>query len=108
MVGSNLGANTVFCDVDPHTLNLDPDKLETLITPWTKAIVPVHLFGQCCEMDKICEIAQQNGVAVIVDCAHYPIGRRSGLQARMFPVHPRLTDQAIDYMADAIIELAND
>jgi len=45
---STLGARLVFCDVDPRTLNLDPAKLETLITPKTRAIVPVHLAGQCC------------------------------------------------------------
>jgi perosamine synthetase len=74
MAFSDLGAKIVFCDVDPRTLNLDPEKLEALITPRTKAIVPVHLFGQCCEMDKICEIAQRHGVAVIEDCAHNPGG----------------------------------
>jgi len=74
MAFSTLGAKIVFCDVDPRTLNLDPHKLEALITPRTKAIVPVHLFGQCCEMDKICEIAGWHGIAVIEDCAHNPGG----------------------------------
>ncbi len=74
MAFSALGAKIVFCDVDPRTLNLDPHKLEALITPKTKAIVPVHLFGQCCEMDKICEIAGRHGIAVIEDCAHNPGG----------------------------------
>ena len=74
MAFSTLGAKIVFCDVDPRTLNLDPHKLEALITPRTRAIVPVHLFGQCCEMDKICEIAGRHGIAVIEDCAHNPGG----------------------------------
>jgi len=74
MAFSALGAKIVFCDVDPRTLNLDPHILEALITPKTKAIVPVHLFGQCCEMDKICEIAGRHGIAVIEDCAHNPGG----------------------------------
>ena len=79
---SVLGAKMVFCDVDPRTLNLDPAKLEALITPKTRAIVPVHLAGQCCAMDRIMEIARRRGVKVIEDCAHNPggsyLGRKSG------------------------------
>jgi perosamine synthetase len=79
---STLGAKLAFCDVDPRTLNLDPAKLEALITPRTKAIVPVHLAGQCCAMDRIMEIAGRRGVAVIEDCAHTPgaeyLGRKAG------------------------------
>ncbi len=81
MAFSVLGARIVFCDVNPKTLNLDPAKLEGLITPKTKAIVPVHLFGQCCEMDKICEIARRYGVVVIEDCAHNPGGEYLGLKS---------------------------
>jgi dTDP-4-amino-4,6-dideoxygalactose transaminase len=79
---SVLGARLVFCDVDPRTLNLDPDRLEALITPRTKAIVPVHLAGQCAAMDRIMAIARKHGVAVIEDCAHTPgaeyLGRKAG------------------------------
>jgi dTDP-4-amino-4,6-dideoxygalactose transaminase len=79
---SVLGARIVFCDVDPRTLNMDPAKLEALITPKTRAIVPVHLAGQCCAMDRIMEIARRRGVKVIEDCAHNPggsyLGRKSG------------------------------
>ena len=75
---SALGAKIVFCDVEPHTLNLDPNKLEEMITPRTKAIVPVHLYGQCSEMDKIMEIANKHGIVVIEDCAHNPGGEYSG------------------------------
>jgi perosamine synthetase len=79
---STLGAKIVFCDVNPRTLNLDPDKLEACITSKTKAIVPVHLYGQCCEMDKIMKIADRHGIVVIEDCAHNPggeyLGKKSG------------------------------
>jgi perosamine synthetase len=79
---STLGAAIVFCDVDPRTLLMDPDRLETLITGRTRAIVPVHLAGQCCPMDRIMEIARRRGVAVIEDCAHVPgasyLGRAAG------------------------------
>ena len=81
MAFSSLGARIVFCDVDPHTLNLDPNKLEALITPRTKAIVPVHLFGQCCRMDAICEIAGRHGIPVIEDCAHNPGGEYLGVKS---------------------------
>jgi perosamine synthetase len=82
MAFSSLGANIVFCDIDPKTLNMDPAKLEAKITKRTKLIVPVHLFGQCCRMDEIMAIARRRGVLVAEDCAHNPgseyKGRRSG------------------------------
>jgi perosamine synthetase len=84
---SSLGARMIFCDVDPRTLNMDPAKLEALITPRTRAIVPVHLAGQCCDMDAIMAVARRRGVRVIEDCAHNPggswQGRRSGALADM-------------------------
>src|SRR3989304_5924860 len=64
------GATPRFIDVRPDTLNLDESKLETLITPRTKAIVPVHYAGVGCEMDKILAIANQYGIAVVEDNAH--------------------------------------
>lgn len=73
-----LGAEVVFCDVDPRTLCMDPAHLEKLITPATKAIVPVHLYGQCCDMDGIMAIAKKHGVTVIEDCAHNPGGSFGG------------------------------
>jgi perosamine synthetase len=78
---SVLGAKVVFCDINPRTFNLDPDKLEALITPKTRAIVLVHLFGQCCEMDRICEIARRHGVAVVEDAAHNPGGEYLGVKS---------------------------
>ncbi|MCX7029693.1 MAG: DegT/DnrJ/EryC1/StrS family aminotransferase [Spirochaetes bacterium] len=82
---SALGARIVFCDVDPRSLNMDPGRLEALITPKTRAIVPVHLAGQCCAMDRIMEIARRRKVAVIEDCAHNPggsyLGRKAGALA---------------------------
>jgi len=63
------GARPVFVDIDKRTFNLDPSKIEALITPRTKAIVAVHLFGQCAEMDTINEIAAKHKLAVIEDAA---------------------------------------
>lgn len=64
-----LGAKPVFADIDPRTFNLDPDKVEELITDRTKAIVPVHLFGQPAEMDSMVAIAEKYDLAVIEDNA---------------------------------------
>jgi len=72
------GAKPVFCDIRPDTLNLDEKKLEALITPRTKAIVPVHYAGVGCEMDAIMEIANRHGIAVIEDNAHGLFGKYKG------------------------------
>lgn len=73
-----LGAKCVFCDVDERTLCMDPTKLEALITDKTKAIVPVHLYGQCADMDAINQIARKYNIPVIEDCAHNPGGEYHG------------------------------
>jgi len=72
------GARPVFCDIRPDTLNLDEAKLEGLITPRTRAIVPVHYAGVGCEMDAILEIAGRHGVAVVEDNAHGLFGKYRG------------------------------
>lgn len=64
-----LGARPVFVDIDPKTFNVDPRSIEAAITPKTKAIVAVHLFGQCAEMDAINSIAVEHGLKVIEDAA---------------------------------------
>ena len=69
------GAKPVFVDVRPDTLNLDETKLEALITPKTKAILPVHYAGVGCEMDAILEIAHRHAVPVVEDNAHGLFGK---------------------------------
>ena len=66
---ARLGARPVFVDIDAKTFNLDSTKIETKITSRTKAIMPVHLFGQCAEMGPIMEIVQGKGIHVIEDAA---------------------------------------
>jgi dTDP-4-amino-4,6-dideoxygalactose transaminase len=64
------GITPVFCDIDKRTFNIDPDKIEALITPNTSAIMPVHVYGRPCETEKIQSIADKYGLKVIYDAAH--------------------------------------
>jgi len=64
-----LGATPVFVDIDPQTFNLDPAKMEALLSPRTKAIVPVNLFGQAADMDPILDLAERHGLYVVEDNA---------------------------------------
>jgi dTDP-4-amino-4,6-dideoxygalactose transaminase len=62
-----LGASPVFCDIDPVSYNLDPQAVDAAVTPRTRAILPVHLFGQCAEMEPLWRIAGHAGVPIIED-----------------------------------------
>ncbi|MEX0611992.1 MAG: DegT/DnrJ/EryC1/StrS family aminotransferase [Pirellulales bacterium] len=64
-----VGAKPVFVDIDPRTYNLDPSLIASAITPRTKAILPVHLFGQPCDMHPLLETASTHCLAVVEDCA---------------------------------------
>lgn len=64
------GIKPVFVDIDPETLNLDPEKIEAAITPQTTAILPVHVYGQPCNNERIQSIADRYGLRVIYDAAH--------------------------------------
>jgi len=70
MPAVTLGAKIVFCEVDPKNLNMDPEDFRKKITPRTKAVIPVHLWGLPCEMDEIIAIARENNIAVIEDACH--------------------------------------
>ena len=63
------GAKPVFVDIEPEFFTIDPNLIETAITPRTKAIIPVHIYGQPCDISAILEIASRHGVKVIEDCA---------------------------------------
>jgi dTDP-4-amino-4,6-dideoxygalactose transaminase len=72
------GAQPIFIDIRPDTLNLDETQLERLITPRTKAIVPVHYGGVGCELDAIMKIAERHDIAVVEDNAHGLFGKYKG------------------------------
>jgi dTDP-4-amino-4,6-dideoxygalactose transaminase len=66
---ARLGATTIFVDIDPKTYNIDPAQIDKKITKRTKAIIPVHLYGQSADMDPIMEIAKKHDLVVIEDGA---------------------------------------
>ena len=81
---SRLHARPVFVDVSPDTFNLDPMQLAETITPRTKAILPVHLFGQCANMESINEVGGNHGIPVIEDACQAIGATRNGTRAGAF------------------------
>ena len=89
------GARAVFCDIDLDTFAMDPERIEEKITERTKAIIPVHLFGLCADMEKIREVAQRRNLLIVEDAA-CALGARIGGRhagtfgaAGCFSFHPR-------------------
>jgi len=76
-----LGAEIDFVDIDPVTYNIDPALIEEKITDRTKAIAPVHMYGQCCDMDSILATARKHGLAVVEDACHAVGGEYRGRRA---------------------------
>lgn len=76
-----LGGKPVFVDIDPKTFTIDPTKIEEKITPRTKAIIPVHLFGQVADMDAILGLAQKYNIAIVEDAAQAIGATYKGLKA---------------------------
>jgi len=76
----HVGAKPVFVDVDPETGNINAELIEAAITPCTKAIMPVHLYGQMCDMKRLKAIADEHRLKVIEDCAHCIEGERDDIR----------------------------
>jgi dTDP-4-amino-4,6-dideoxygalactose transaminase len=79
---ARLGARPVFVDIDPRSYNLDPSRVADAITPRTKVIIPVHLYGQCAQMDSLLDVGERRGIAIVEDAAQAigatDNGRRAG------------------------------
>jgi perosamine synthetase len=73
-----LGARPVFCESDPRTMMLDPEDVRRKITPRTKAIIAVHLWGWVCDMDALMKIHEETGIAIVEDCSHAHGGSYKG------------------------------
>lgn len=80
----HAGAKPVLVDIDPHTWNIDCDKIEEKINPQTKCIIPVHFAGRLCDMEKITELARLYNLFVVEDCAHAIETERMGKKAGTF------------------------
>lgn len=80
-VVSRIHATPVFVDIQADTFNIDPEQIEKKITSRTKAIIPVHLFGQCADMEKILDVANRHGVRVIEDACQAIGAARNGHKA---------------------------
>jgi dTDP-4-amino-4,6-dideoxygalactose transaminase len=80
----HAGATPVLADVDPSSMNIDPDRVQEKVTPRTRALIPVHFAGRPCEMDRLMEIAGRSRLKVIEDCAHAIETRYRGRPAGSF------------------------
>ena len=78
------GATPVFVDIDPETFNIDPELIEDAISPNTKAILPVHLYGHVCDMDAIMDIAKRHNLIVIEDACQAVDAKFKGISAGSF------------------------
>lgn len=76
-----VGAKPVFVDIDPSTFQIDPSKIEAALTPRTKAIMPIHLFGQMVEMEPILDVARSKGLIILEDAAQALGSHRHGVHA---------------------------
>jgi dTDP-4-amino-4,6-dideoxygalactose transaminase len=108
---SQAGGRVIFCDTDSHTYTIDPAKIESLITPRTVGIVPVHLYGQPADMDWIMAIASKNNLWVLEDCAQAHLAKYKGKtvgtfgNAASFSFYP---GKNLGAMGDAGAVLSND
>ena len=113
------GLRPVFCDIDPVNFTIDAEKIESLITDRTCAIIPVHVYGNICDVDKIQRIADKYGLKVIYDAAHAFGVKYKGISsanfgnASMFSFHATKVFNTIEggaecFKDDSLVQLLND
>jgi len=113
------GLTPVFCDVDPEDYTIDAEKIEGLITEKTVAIVPVHVYGNMCHVEKIADLAKKHGLKVIYDAAHAFAVKYKGVSsanfgdASMFSFHATkvfntIEGGAVCFPSDTLVETLND
>ncbi len=109
-VALHNNAKVVFADVEPDTMNINPDDIRKRITDKTKAIVPVHFGGHACRMDEIMEIAKENNIYVVEDCAHASGGTYKGEKLGSFGDFSCFSFHAVKNLAigDGGMLLSND
>src|SRR5258706_3310573 len=95
------GARPVFVDIDPQTFNLNADLIEATITPKTKAIMPVHLYGLACDMDPIMHVAEKHGLKIIEDAcqshgAEYKNGKVGSFATGAFSLYPTKNSTSVE------------
>lgn len=106
-----VGATPVFVDIDPKTFMLDPTKLKDALTPRTKAILPIHLFGQMAPMEPIMAFAEEHGLAVLEDAAQAVGAKQNGKPAGKFGISSGLSfyvTKNLGAMGDAGMILTDD
>lgn len=96
-----IGATPIFADIDPETLCLDPAKVERLITPRTKAIVPVHVYGNVCDIEGFNRLSEKYGIPVIYDAAH-------AFGVRLKDINPPLSTSTFNLDLSSTIGAAGD
>ena len=113
------GLVPVFCDIDPETFTIDPEKIEGLITEKTAAILPVHVYGNMCDVEKIDQIAKKHHLKVIYDAAHAfgvkykSISSANFGDASMFSFHATkvfntIEGGAVCFQKDSLVQIMND
>lgn len=113
------GLTPVFCDVNPEDYTLDAEKIEALVTDKTVAIVPVHVYGNMCDVDRIADIARRHGLKVIYDAAHAFAVKLRGVSsanfgdASMFSFHATkvfntIEGGAVCFPNDTLVQTLND
>ncbi len=104
---SYAGARPVLVDISPASFAIDPPRIEAAITPRTRAIVPVHLYGQTADMDPILDSAGRHGLKVIEDVCQ-ALAERAACKVLSIPVYPKLSGEQVEQVSEALAAMSKD